>query len=142
MAQVNRLYPDTYEQVWDGTGGIAAGAYLLSNEIDNAAGLWQGMYVYVRLDFFIAPADSWLHVAIIEAVDGTNYEDAVTTTYQQKVVASIRYTSDTAQKHGFHVPRIPPCKFKLRFHNSDAVRTVLGTSEAGILLYTTELAAS
>jgi hypothetical protein len=141
MAQVYRLYPDTYSTQ---TLAINAATYVESTEIDNSTGLWDGLWGELTADFGAGPAATgWLHIALYDKkVDGTNAEDEIPQVYQQNVVASLKVrATDTTQIWAFHVPKIPPTKFVLSYYNGSGTTTA-ETTELKIMLYTTEIAAA
>jgi len=139
MAQVYRLKPDA--SVTDlGTVGYnpVGTVYDHSAEFDNSTGLWQGAYFYWDVSAPVASGD-WANVFMRISVDGTNFNDDINTQRQTFQIASLkRSAAAVAQKHTFHVPKLPPCKFTIVI-SSGAYAT---TGTLYILPYTTEIASA
>jgi hypothetical protein len=74
--------------------------------------------------------------------DGTNAQLSNDYTFEVQVVASLKIRgTDTAQRWAFHIPKLPPCKFFLRFGNFSSTN-MLDTTSLTTMLYTTELASA
>jgi hypothetical protein len=57
-------------------------------------------------------------------------------------VASLKTRgTDTSQRWAFHIPKLPPCKFVLKFGNFSG-QTMQGTTSLTTMLYTMELASA
>jgi hypothetical protein len=143
MAQVYRLYPDTYS-----TETLALAfqdGYTTSAEIDNSTEKWQGLWAELTADLsgVLSPGERYIHVSLIgRKTDGTNSEDNGAEAFQQNLVASLKYRgTDAQQKWAFHVPSLPATKFTFWFGNFTD-NTMSGTSELKIMLYTTEVASA
>jgi hypothetical protein len=108
MAQVWRLKPEAYVDI-SPAGFVGASGYGLCDEVDNSTSPYQSAWVYVSAAFTaVTGTAGWFHFAIQTAPDGTNYHDADTLAFQEKVVASLKANNATAIKWAFYIPQIPP----------------------------------
>jgi hypothetical protein len=120
MAQVWRLKPEAYVDI-SPAAFIPANDYGNCDEVDNSTSPYNAAWVYVSASFTGAVGTAtWVHVAVEKAVDGTNYHDADTWSFQEHIVASLRVYNVTDISWAFYIPNLPATKFRLKVANGTA----------------------
>ncbi|MEO0133062.1 MAG: hypothetical protein ABIK73_09075 [candidate division WOR-3 bacterium] len=106
---------------------IANGSEYIGSEIDNTSGRYPYMAVEVSWQYSTAPtANKTVELRILEAVDGSNYEDT------SRVIAAWSPPADTSEHRRVLLTAFPLIadKFKLAVKNVDTGQSVTVTVRA------------
>lgn len=117
---------------------LANAAYsAVGTEIDNSANLDQWGSLLINLASLNPTSGAYLQVYLVPATDGTNYDDAPSSTNPafQMLVGQVAVATGTATKR-ISTPwfRLPPTKFKCVLQNGTGV--ALGATGNTVTLYT------
>lgn len=109
----------------------------VGTEIDNSTNLDQWGALLVNLASLNPTSGAYLQIYLVPATDGTNYDDAPSSTNPgfDKIIAQVSLTTGSATKR-VSTPwfRLPPTKFKFVLLNGSGV--ALGASGNTVALYT------
>jgi hypothetical protein len=123
MASVWRLKPEAYVDISPGAV-LAAGDYGVCDEVNNSTSPYGSAWVYILANYAaLSGTEKWMHVSLQTSVDGTNYHDADTWAFQEKMVASLNVDNTTQVAWAFYIPNLPPCKFSLKLYNGSTAST-------------------
>lgn len=131
--------PNSVEQlITTGLDGLANGSRAVSGAVDNATDLY--LYGDFECNFASAnfPAGGYVSLYILEAIDGTNYEDGSTsiTPTAQALIANVPFrTANAAQIHTVRGIVLPPAKFKIELINNTGVALAANTNILNLVRY-------